>query len=175
MIRAVLVGAAALVLAACSSRPDLDQQLGGPDLVLEEYFDGDLVAWGQFQDRFGTVRRRFRVDIEGDWDGETLTLVEDFTYEDATTERRVWTLTKTGPDTWTGTAPGVIGNAVGEIRGDSFNWRYTIDLPVGDGETLRATFDDWMWRFDGTRLLNRAYMSRFGVRIGEVIIFFEKV
>ena len=61
MIRAVLIGAAALLLAGCSSRPDLDQQLGGPDLVLEEYFDGDLIAFGQFQDRFGTVRRRFNV------------------------------------------------------------------------------------------------------------------
>jgi len=175
MIRAFCLSAAALLLAACSSSPDLDQQLGGPDLVLEEYFDGDLVAFGQFQDRFGTVRRRFKVDIEGDWDGETLTLVEDFTYEDATTERRVWTLTQTGPNTWEGTAPGVIGAATGEIRGDAFNWRYTIDLPIGEGETLRATFDDWMWQFDETRLLNRAYMSRFGVRIGEVIIFFEKI
>ena len=51
MIRAVLIGAAALLLAGCSSRPDLDQQLGGPDPVLEEYFHGDLVAFGQFQDR----------------------------------------------------------------------------------------------------------------------------
>ncbi len=171
---ALALAAAGVALAACSSKPSLDQQLGGPDLVLEEYFDGDLVAFGQFQDRFGAVRRRFEVTIDGDWDGETLTLVEDFVYEDDTTERRVWTLTKTGPDTWSGTAPGVIGAATGEVRGDVFNWRYTIDLPIGEGETLRAHFDDWMWRLDGDRVLNRAYMSRFGVRLGEVVIFFEK-
>jgi hypothetical protein len=164
-----------LLLAACAGRPTLDQpSMGGPDLVLEEYFDGSLVAFGQFQDRFGQVRRRFEVAIEGEWDGETLTLVEDFTYEDGSTERRVWELTKTGDATWTGTAPGVLGTATGEVRGDVFNWQYTIDLPVGD-ETLRASFDDWMWRLDDRRLLNRAYMSRFGVRIGEVIIFFERL
>lgn len=165
--------AAALLLAACSTGPSLDTQLGGPDLVLEEYLGGPLVAYGQFQDRFGTVRRRFEVEIQGEWDGEVLTLVEDFTYDDGATERRVWRLTKSGADTWTGTAPGVIGRAVGEVRGDTFNWRYTIDLPV-EGGTLRATFDDWLWRLDETRVLNRAYMSRFGVGIGEVIIFFEK-
>lgn len=174
MIRAMLLGLAALTLAACSGRPDLDTQLGGPSMALEEYFDGEIAAWGQVQDRFGTVRSRFEVDITGTWDGETLTLVEDFVYDDARTEQRIWTLRKTGENTWAGTAPGVIGEATGEVRGDTFNWRYTIDLPLGDGETLRADFDDWMWRFDEDRVLNRAYMNRFGVRIAEVIIFFER-
>jgi hypothetical protein len=31
-----------------------------------------------------------------------------------------------------------------------------------------------MWLLSEDRLLNRAYMKRFGVDIGEVIIFFEK-
>lgn len=166
--------ASVLLIAACASGPSLDTQLGGPDLVLEEYFGGPVLAYGQFQDRFGTVRRRFEVDVVGDWDGQTLTLTEDFRYDDGTTEQRVWRLGKTGPTTWAGTAAGVIGEATGEVRGDTFNWRYTIDLPIGGGETLRASFDDWIWQLDDTRLLNRAYISRFGVRLGEVIIFFEK-
>ena len=175
-MRILLALLAPLLLAACTTgRPDLETQLGGPKLDLEEYFTGELVAHGQFQDRFGTVRRRFLVAIDGDWDGQTLTLTEDFTYEDGSTEQRIWQLTKTGPDSWTGTAPGVIGVATGEERGDTFNWRYTIDLPIADGETLRASFDDWMWRLDEDRVLNRAYMSRFGVEIGEVIIFFERL
>lgn len=163
-----------LVLAACSGRPSLDApSMGGPDLALEEFFAGRTTAWGQFQDRFGEVRRRFRVDVEGTWDGKTLTLVEDFVYNDGATEQRVWTLQKTGPDTWTGTAPGVIGSAKGEVRGDAFNWTYAIDLPEESGG-FRADFNDWMWRLDEDRLLNRAYVSRFGVELGEVIIFFER-
>lgn len=35
-------------------------------------------------------------------------------------------------------------------------------------------FDDWMWRLDDKRVLNRAYMKKFGLDVGEVIIFFEK-
>ena len=162
------------LLAACTGKPSLDDEaLSERQLNLEEFFDGRLTAYGQFQDVFGTVRRRFTVDIEGTWDGETLTLVEDFVYEDKSTERRVWTLTKTGPDSWEGTAPGVIGVATGQEKGDTFNWQYTIDLPVPDG-TLRVTFDDWMWLLSDDRLLNRAYMKRAGVDIGDVIITFEK-
>lgn len=163
-----------VALAGCVGRPALDDPaLSDRSLNLEEFFDGSVTASGQFQDIFGTVRRRFDVDISSTWDGETLILTEDFVYEDASTERRVWTLTKTGPDTWTGTAPGVTAVAMGRESGDTFNWRYTIDLPIGD-DTMRATFDDWMWLMSDRTLLNRAYMSRAGIPLGEVIIWFEK-
>ena len=175
MIRVLSFVLLAFVLAACSGKPSLDDpKLSEQKLDLEVFFAGKTKAYGQFQDVFGTVRRRFEVDITGTWDGEQLILVEDFVYEDGSTEQRIWTLTKTGPDTWTGTAPGVIGVATGEERGDTFNWQYTIDLPVPDG-ILRVTFDDWMWLLSDNRLLNRAYMQRFGVNTGEVIITFEKL
>ena len=169
-----------ILLAACTGKPALDDpKLSDRALNLEEFFNGELVAYGQFQDVFGTVRRRFEVAIDGTWDGETLTLVEDFVYEDGATEQRVWTLRKTGPDSWSGTAPGVIGTAEGAERGDTFNWRYTIDLPIpaadGSVDTLRASFDDWMWLLSEDRLLNRAYMKRAGLDIGEVILTFEKL
>lgn len=165
-----------LVLGACTGKPALDDRsLTERELNLEEFFAGDLVAYGQFQDIFGTVRTRFEVDIDGTWDGETLTLVEDFVYDDGSTEQRIWSLVKTGPETWEGTAPGVIGVATGEERGDTFNWQYTIDLPQADGSTVRVSFDDWMWLLSDDRLLNRAYMKRYGVYVGDVIITFEKL
>lgn len=171
---------AALLLAACTGKPSLnDPALPGPEFELEEFFDGRLVAYGQFQDLFGTVRRSFVVQIAGDWDGERLRLVEDFVYEDGATEQRIWTLVKTGEETWEGTAPGVIGVATGVEDGNRFNWRYEIDLPVpsADGkiETLRVSFDDWMWQLSDDRLFNRAYMRRFGIDIGDVSITFERL
>ncbi len=89
----LLALAAFVLLAACSGRPSLDQEpLSDRQLNLEEFFEGELVAYGQFKDLLGRVSRRFVVEIEGTWDGETLTLVEDFVYEDESTEQRVWTL-----------------------------------------------------------------------------------
>ena len=163
-----------VVLAACSGVPDVeDKTLSGQSFNLEEFFEGKTVAHGQFQDLFGNVQRRFDVEITGTWDGRTLKLVEDFTYDDGETEQRVWTLNKTGDDGWKGTAPGVIGVATGRENGDTFNWTYRIDLPVRKG-VMRVDFNDWMWLLTKNRVLNRAYVSRFGVRIGEAIIVFEK-
>jgi len=176
-----LIAVAALLgLAACTGKPSLnDPALSTRDFELEEFFDGRLVAHGQFQDVLGTARRRFEVQITGDWDGQRLLLVEDFVYEDGAVEQRVWTLVKTGDETWQGTAPGVIGVAVGVEDGDRFNWRYEIDLPVpaadGTVSTLRVTFDDWIWQLTDDRAFNRAYMQRFGIDIGDVSITFEKL
>ncbi|MBC7154166.1 MAG: DUF3833 domain-containing protein [Rhodobacteraceae bacterium] len=168
------LAAAMVILAACSGRPSLDDPaLSSRDLELERFFSGPLIAHGQFQDRFGTVRARFRVDMVGTWDGTNLRLDEDFIYDDGRTDNRVWTLTKTGPESWQGTAPDVIGVATGREKGDTFNWAYTVDLPQGDS-TLRVQFDDWMWKMSETRLINRAYVRKLGVTVGEVIILFEK-
>ncbi|MEM1384929.1 MAG: DUF3833 domain-containing protein [Pseudomonadota bacterium] len=171
-------GAAALLavgLTGCGGRPDLeDYAEQGPELELEEFLAGDLVAHGIFQDRFGDIRRSFVVDVKGTWDGQTLTLEEDFVYEDGTTERRVWTLEQTGDETWRGNADGVIGEATGEESGNAFNWRYTIDLPTPDG-TLRVSFDDWLWQLDNAVMVNRAYVMKYGVTIGELVIFFRRL
>lgn len=172
------------VLAGCTGKPSLqDKPMTGQDFALEQFFDGRLVARGQFQDVFGTVRRQFVVRITGDWDGTRLRLVEDFLYEDGSTEQRIWTLRKTGPITadqaWEGTAPGVIGVARGQEKGDRFNWTYTIDLPVpsagGPVDVMRVSFDDWMWSQGEDRLFNRAYMKKYGLDVGDVSIGFEKL
>ncbi len=168
------------VLASCAGHPSFkDASLSNRQFELEKFFDGKFVAHGQFQDRLGTVRRQFEVKIDGKWDGTILTLVEDFVYEDGATEQRVWTLHKTGEKTWEGTAPGVIGVAKGEVQGDRFNWKYTIDLPVpsagGKTSTTRVSFDDWIWLLSDTRAFNRAYMMKYGITLGDVSISFEKL
>ncbi|SEM65914.1 Protein of unknown function [Loktanella fryxellensis] len=178
-MRFAILGGLAL-MAACTGKPSFDDAtLSDKKLDIEEFFDGELVAYGQFQDILGTVRRSFVVNITGDWDGQVLTLTEDFVYEDGSTEQRIWSLTKTGPESWTGTAPGVIGTATGQEQDNRFNWKYEIDLAVpsadGTSETMRVTFDDWMWLQTDTRLFNRAYVKRYGVDIGDVSISFEKL
>lgn len=145
-----------------------------PKLVVEEYFSGSLKAWGLFQDRSGKVRRQFTVDIDGVWDGEKLTLTEDFFYSDGETERRVWVLTKTGENTYTGTADSVVGEAVAESAGNAFHLNYTFELPY-QGNTIKVDFDDWMYLQDDQTLINRATVRKFGFRVGEATVFFRKL
>jgi hypothetical protein len=164
-------------LFGCSAMDVQDYKNTSPELVLEDYFGGKTKASGVFQDRFGKVRRRFDVDITGTWDKEnqTLKLVEDFVYDDGQTEQRIWKLTKTGDKTFEGYVDGVVGIANGELSGNAFNWHYTFDLPY-QGKKLRVKFDDWMFLMpDGKTLFNKASIYKYGIRIGDVYLFFEKL
>lgn len=166
---------AALALLTGCAGPSFDRNIGGgPAFELEKYFDGEVTAWGVFQDRSENVRRVLKVDIDGDWDGETLTLDEDFVYEDGSTEKRIWTLRKDGPNRWVGEAEGVVGQAVGVVQGNALNWVYDFDLVRPNGDVVRVTFDDWMYLQDDRVMINRAYISKFGFEVGQLSLFFQR-
>ena len=165
--------AAALVLAGCGGMKPEDFAGRTPELVLERYFDGTTKAWGIFEDRFGNLRREFVVDIEGTWDGELLTLVEDFRYSDGETEQRIWRIRKTGAHSYEGEADGVIGVAEGKAYGNALNWRYDFDLQVGDN-SWTVHFNDWMFLQEDGVMINRAKVSKLGFEVGEATIFFRK-
>jgi hypothetical protein len=165
-----------LLLTGCSSamKPE-DFSAAQPELKLEEYFAGESRAWGMVQGRGGEVVKRMVVGLKGSWDqkSQTLKLVEDFVYDDNTTEQRVWNLTKTGPHDWQGTAGGVVGQAKGRQFGNALNLKYTFDLPY-KGSTVRVKFDDWMFLQPDGVLINRARMSKWGFTLADITISFKK-
>lgn len=175
MIKTWMAALAALsILTACSGtmKPE-DFDGKEPRFVIENYFSGETKAWGIFEDRFGTLRREFVVDITGTWDGNKLVLDERFVYSDGEKERRVWTITKIDDHTYTGTAGDVIGTARGRSFGNTLNWNYDLNLKVGDG-TWQVHFDDWMYLQPGGVMLNKAVVTKFGVHIGTVTLAFNK-
>lgn len=169
------LAAAALLLSLASCAPSLQQyQHKTPRLDLQQYFNGRVEAWGLVQDFRGNVTRRFQVSIDGRWQGDTGTLDEHFLFDDGEKQFRRWTLTKLDEQRYRGTADDVVGEAEGEVAGNTLRWRYTLRLPV-DGSTYDIAFDDWMYQMDEQRLFNKATLSKFGIEVGEVTLFFQKV
>ncbi|XOB99669.1 DUF3833 domain-containing protein [Pseudomonadota bacterium DY0742] len=161
------------LLASCTNVEVGDYRNEEPRLDLREYFAGRVDAWGMFQKRSGEVVKRFHVRIDGSLEGDRLILDEHFSYSDGTTQRRVWTLRPDGPNRWRGTAGDVVGEAVGEVAGNALRWRYMLELPV-DGSVYRVKFDDWMYLIDAKTMANRSFMTKFGVELGQVTLFFRK-
>jgi hypothetical protein len=169
---ALLLSLAAL--AGCAGPQVQDYAAETPRLDLRTYFNGDLIAHGLFTDRSGAVKRRFTVRMKAHWQGDEGVLEEDFLYSDGQTERRVWHLTRLPDGRYSGRAADVIGSADGESAGNALRWRYTLNLPV-DGRSYEVQFDDWMFLMDEGTLLNRAVMSKFGWRLGDVTLAFRKL
>ena len=144
-----------------------------PKLDLFDYFAGDTRAWGIFQDRSGNLQRQFTVDIRGEVVGEELTLTEDFEYADGEVQQRIWRIRRIDEHRYEGRADDVVGNASGLAYGQALNWRYTLRLPYR-GSEINVKFDDWMFLQTDGVLVNRATVSKFGFRVGEVTLFFTK-
>lgn len=160
-------------LTGCTTMKIQDYQNETPKLDLFSYFEGKTYAQGQFQDRSGKVLRRFTVDITGSIEGNTLTLDEQFVYNDGEKQQRIWRIEKTGDNTFIGKADDVIGEAIGESAGNALNWRYTLDLPYKDS-TIHVAFNDWMFLHSKDTMMNIASVTKWGFNVGEVTLFFNK-
>ena len=172
------VAAAALLFGGCASAPaPSDYAAEKPALDLKTYFNGELTAHGVFTDRGGKVARRFTVQLKGSWTGDDGVLDENFIYSDGKKERRVWRLKKLpgagGSARYTGMADDVVGTAIGASAGNALRWAYTLRLPVDD-KVYEVQFDDWMYLMDERVMINKAVLSKLGVRLGEVTLSFYK-
>jgi Protein of unknown function (DUF3833) len=171
-LQLLLLALFVVFLAGCGSHRLADYANEKPKFDMKQYFNGRIIAHGVVTDRSGKVTRRMIVDMKCTWDGDTGTLDEDFTYSDGKKEKRVWTIKKSG-DRYVGTAADVVGEARGEAVGNALNWAYVLALNV-DGKTYNIDFDDWMWQIDDKVMINRAEFSKFGFKLGEVLITFTK-
>ncbi len=169
LVGALLMG----LLAACAPMKLADFKKSEPTFDLFEYFDGTTKAYGLFEDRFGKIKRQFTVTIEGKVSGDTLTLDEDFVYDDGELQNRVWTITRLGDGSYEGVAADIIGKAQrGGIR-QALNWSYDLALTIG-GREIEMHFDDWMFRQSDDVVLNRATVSKFGITLGSVTLAFVR-
>ncbi len=173
VLRRPLLLAGLLALSACSAVGPEHYAAEQPALDIQQYFNGTLDAQGMFQDRSGTVIKRFVVVMRCNWQGADGTFDEDFVYADGTRQKRVWSVHKTGPGRFSATADDVAGTAEGEVSGNALRWRYVLKLPV-DGKVVDVNMEDWMFLIDGRSMLNRTAMSKYGFNLGSVTLSFSK-
>ncbi|MDP4650377.1 MAG: DUF3833 domain-containing protein [Haliea sp.] len=161
------------VLAACSSITVQDYAANQPTLVPETFFQGKLTAHGVVKDRGGKVIRYFNADIKAYWKDGVGTLEEDFMFDDGEPDRRVWTLTPQGDGRYIGTAGDVVGDGQVTVAGNSMFLDYVLQIPWNEG-TLDLRIDDRMYLVNETTLINESVMSKFGVRVGEILLVISK-
>jgi hypothetical protein len=168
-----LAVAAIVPVAACAG-----PQAGEPaptqvGFNFRQYFDGTVVGHGLISDRGGKVLRRFVVTMRCEWTGDTGTLNEDFVYDDGERQHRVWQVRMHPDGRYTARAADVVGEARGGPEGPAFNWKYTLKLPVR-GRVYEVNFDDWMYRIDERIVINKVVMTKFGIRVGELTLSFNR-
>ena len=144
-----------------------------PRLIIEDYLSGNVKAWGVLQNRSGKVTRQFKADLNGKWDGSQLILDEIFNWTDGEKQTRQWTINKIDDHHYEGTASDVVGTAKGFSYGPAFKFEYVLLVPI-KGKNVKITFDDWIFMQDDRVAINRATMTKFGIKVAELTVMFVK-
>jgi len=137
------------------------------------FLEGQTLAWGIFEDRFGRVRRRFSVEMSGRWEGSVFYLEETFLYDDGTTEKRVWRIVPEAKGRFTATCADCVGTARGECDANTIRMSYRFRLRL-ENRTIDVDFDDRIYLVSDAIAVNRAVMRKWGVRLGAVSLFFHR-
>ena len=144
-----------------------------PELKIQEFFKGKLKVYGFLQDFRGKVTRRFTADIDGSWEKNSGLLKEKFVFNDGEVSYRNWQVTLNG-DEISATAEDVIGNAIGAQAGNAINLNYVLRIKTGNS-TYDITVDDWMFLVSEKRVLNISKLKKFGITVGRLTIYIEKL
>ena len=179
MFRSLFVlGLVSVFIFGCASKTITIYESEKPSFYLESFFNGKVEGWGIVLNRNNDVVKRFKVNVEGHFSADKTNgkLVEKFFWSDGKREKRVWNLKKTSDNEWGGTSDGVIGTAHGVASGNALQWSYRYNLILEDSllNKLSVDFDDWMFLVENNVLMNRAVFSKFGFKLGTVIITFKK-
>lgn len=161
------------LLVACATRPALPDSAAGVPFVIEDALAGTNVGKGSIKTITG-VDRQFEATLTGTWNGETLTLIEDFVFADGEIDKKTWRLTKLANGEYEGTREDVVGTARGFQVKDGFRLEYLIDLPTGEGKSRRVKFRDILVLDAGGDVVNDATIGWRGFRVGRVELVIER-
>ena len=174
-MRTVFTLLIALLITNCSGNnmKPIDFKDQKPRLIIEDYLSGNVKAWGILQNRSGKVIRQFSADLNGQWDGKQLILDEKFNWTDGEVQRRQWKINKINEHNYEGTAEDVVGKAKGYSYGPVSKFEYVLLVPV-KGKEMKITFDDWIFKQSDKIAINRATMTKFGIKVAELTVLFQK-
>lgn len=139
-----------------------------PAFALKTHLSGPILSEGLIYGPTGKMTNSFVAKMMGEWDGDTGTLSEEFTYSNGKQQSRKWFLKLGEGNTFTATADDIIGEARGTVSGSTIKMVYTIVLPEdAGGHSLNVT--DWLYLTESGVIMNKSEMRKFGIKVAELV------
>lgn len=164
----VLGGLALLAVVGCATVPPSPRVATQP-ITLDQAFAGQQTGAGLFRVQLTGAERRFtaRLNSHLSRDGQRLTIVEDFVYDDGQTNRLTWVFDRDGPGRWTGRREDTVGMATAIEENGMIRLAYVADFDSGTAVT-RLGFADVIYRRADGVIVNDAVVTRLGFPVGTV-------
>lgn len=168
--RTLLLGLATLPLAACAATP-VPPAEPGPPITLVSAFQGRTTGRGHFRIWLTGDERRFTARLNGKVTGtdgaRTLTVVEDFLYDDGQKDRLTWVFREQGPGRWTGKREDTVGEATVVEADGQIRLTYIADFKSPSGVN-RLGFEDILYAHPDGTIINDAVVTKAGIAVASV-------
>ena len=159
-----------ILFTGCSSMKIEDFNNTKPEFIPQEYFNGNLKAYGIVKDRSGKITRSFKGTMVGSWDKNGIgTLDEYFVYDDGEEMKRVWTLKPIENKKFIATADDIVGESPMIANGNTVMIDYLMRTPY-KSSTIDLSVQDWLHLQDDGVIINHSKMKKFGFVVGELVI-----
>ncbi|MEP5090958.1 MAG: DUF3833 family protein, partial [Paracoccaceae bacterium] len=133
----VLITAARAMFFSFHAQNPADYAGTRPAFSLKEVLSGRIMSEGLVYGPNGKMTNSFVAEMVGEWEGNTGTLSEHFTYSNGKIHDRKWYLKLGAGNTFTATAEDIVGEATGVVSGSTVSMKYKIVLPPeAGGHTL---------------------------------------
>ena len=141
-----------------------------PKMIVQEYFNGRMSAYGLVKNRNGKIIRTFKGELVGTVASDgVITLDELFVYDDGEKLRRVWTLKPNGYNSYIGTAGDIIGESIMKVSGNTIMMDYVMEI-IYRGNKVNINVKDWLHLQEDGVIINHSKMKKFGIVVGELVI-----
>lgn len=172
-IKLFILSVFCLIIQGChNNSPDYYTQRKDK-IDLRSFFDGNVEGWGAIFDYQGRQIKNFHVTIKGNWDHNNGVLDEHFEFSDGEKTSRKWEIVFIDDQLFIGKAKDILNNAHGVQKGNIINIHYTLQVPYKKS-TINLKMDDWMYKLADNMVLNRTTMKKFGLKVGELVLFMKK-
>lgn len=162
-----------LLLPGCSSKTIENYADRKDKMDLRQFFDGEIEGWGTLFDVWGIQTRSFYLHVKGSWNGNEGILDEKFDFDDGEKQTRKWNVYFENDNIFKANAGDVIGDAKGIQKGNAVNLKYILEIPYNNS-TIKLSMDDWMYKIEGVMVVNKTSMKKFGIKVGELVLFMKK-
>lgn len=171
----IVTAVMALILSGCSRMTVMTYEDSEPVFDPVVFFNGPMVAEGIVLNRSGKVTRHFNATIDARWDEQGGVLDEVFEWSDGEQQTRVWTFERIDQQRYIGRAGDVVRPAQMRFAGNAINMKYVLAVPMSNGRTINVTMDDWLYMVNDQTLINVTEMTKFGFKVGEVILTMRRL
>lgn len=142
-------------------------------LDFRTFLNGNIEAWGVACDYSKNLREHFYINKIASWDGNNGTMAEKMFYASGKEESRVWNYEFQDSNNFKATGTNVVKFAKGIQQNNMVNLKYNFSVPYGL-ITMHLSMDDNWYMIDTDTVINRIFMKKFGIKVGEVIIVLTK-